>query len=181
MSESGCPEQFFWMPRGSVLSWGILMVTLVSGCGSGEQSINGASGPSGDGSVAQRVVDEPGSHDHVHDHGHHRPRHKPRSFDLLPGSLLRRLPEDGDVSRLSRRRMRELQEIVGWIPELAADSELKRSGFEQAVACQEDLQVVLSAIASGRDVEMRLWSESVERLRVLAESLKGVESGGQRE
>jgi hypothetical protein len=77
--------------------------------------------------------------------------------------------------------MRELQEIVGWIPELAADSELKRSGFEQAVACQEDLQVVLSAIASGRDVEMRLWSESVERLRVLAESLKGVESGGQRE
>ena len=149
------------------LAGGLLFVCLAAGCGSSE--------------VVMEQAGKTHGHEHAHDHSHDRPRHKPRSFDAIPEALLRRLPADGDASKLSRRRVKELQEIAGWIPELAADSELKREGFEQAAECQSELTRLLALIDSGSHVDMQKWTEVVDRLRMLAESVKEAEPGVQQE
>ena len=167
MSDRGQGAESSENRRRQWLAVGLMFVCLAVGCGSSEVTMEQAGKTHG--------------HEHAHDHSHDRPRHKPRSFDAIPGALLRRLPADGDASKLSRRRVKELQEIAGWIPELAADSELKREGFERAVECQAELEGVLAEIASGRQVDMRKWSEAVDRLGKLAESQERAESGVRQE
>lgn len=129
----------------------------------------GRSDEPGAGAVSGNAVSEEG-HEHHH---HHHPSHKPDSFQELPTELRWRLSADesGRVSP-SRRRLRQLQDIVGWIPELAADSELRRAGFEQAVAQQRVLQQVLDAITAGGSADMAAWNAAVASLQQLADAVE---------
>ena len=136
----------------------------------------GRSDEPGAGAVSGNAVSEEG-HEHHH---HHRPSHKPDSLQELPTELRWRLSADesGRVNP-SRRRLRQVQDIVGWIPELAADSELRRAGFEQAVAQQLVLQRVLDDITAGRSADMTTWNTAVARLQELADSVaRGADDEG---
>jgi hypothetical protein len=156
--------------RPTTLAVLLCLQCVLSGCGRGGD----------EGSRSAAAGNAASDHDHHHHH-HSRPVHKPDDFQELPEELRRRLiaDESGRVSP-GRRRLRQLVDIVGWIPELAADSELRRAGFEQAVAQQPRLQRVLDAIAAGRSPDMAEWHAAVAQLQQLADSL-GMESGdGQR-
>jgi hypothetical protein len=64
-----------------------------------------------------------------HEHHHtHAPWYKPRSFADLVTSLEDRLKKQSP----SARQRAQLMDIIGWIPEIAADSDLRRKDFEAA-------------------------------------------------
>lgn len=151
------------------VAWLVLLSVpgVFSGCGRSDE--RGARAVTGTAVSAEE-------HEHHH---HHRPSHKPESIQELPAELRWRMSADasGRISP-SRRRLRQLQDIVGWIPELAADSELRRGGFEQAVAQQQVLQQVLDAITAGRSADMAAWNAAVASLQELADSVvRGAEDG----
>ncbi|MFM7058333.1 MAG: hypothetical protein ACKO2P_15560 [Planctomycetota bacterium] len=148
-----------------------MLLWLLSGCGRGA----GVGGDDSEGATSGNAGSE-----HEHDHHHHsRPTHKPDDFTELPQELQRRLiaDESGRV-RPSRRRLRQLADIVSWIPELAADSELRRAGFEQALAQQVRLQRVLDALTAGDAADMAEWNAAIAQLQQLADSL-GREAEGE--
>lgn len=155
--------------RPTTLAVLLCLQCVFSGCGRG--------GDEGSRSATAGNVASDHDHDDDHHHHHSRPVHKPDDFQELPEELRRRLTAD-ESGRVSpgRRRLRQLVDIVGWIPELAADSELRRAGFEQAVAQQPRLQRVLDAIAAGRSPDMAEWHAAVSQLQQLADSLE-MESG----
>jgi len=139
--------QYSWLLTAAVL------LCLTSGCGRSQSD------------------DE---HEHEHEHSHHaRPAHKPDNFHELPRELQRRLSRDeSGAVRPSQRRQQQLREIVGWIPELAADSDLRRAGFDTAVSQQPKFQQVLDEIAAGRSPDMAVWNAAVDQLQQLADQLK---------
>lgn len=163
MNNAGCISRWSGVPRRCQLLMLAGLMCLLSGCGPGTDD-------RGEAAVAGKAEH---GHEHGHEHHHHRPAHKPDDFQELAGELRRRLsPDAAGVARPSRRRLQQLREIVGWIPELAADSDLRRVGFEQAVAQQANLQRVLDGIAAGNSAEMAEWNAAVDRLQELADSLE---------
>lgn len=100
------------------------ILLLLSGCGN---------------SIDSQTADEHGHHDEHEEHlEHFVPAHKPADFEAMVNQLSERLPAlaaawgTGDAEKNATLRS-ELQDILGWIPELAADSELRRKDFELAV------------------------------------------------
>ena len=88
------------------------------------------------------------SHEDEHHDGHLEhfvPAHKPKTFTDLVDQLALRAPtlndasqpNDGDASLPTG--LQEFSDIIGWIPELAADSELLKADFESAVAAGNKL------------------------------------------
>ena len=72
---------------------------------------------------------------------HFVPAHKPNNFSELVEQLALRAPQltgpsqpTGGTGESQPAAVREFSDIIGWIPELAADSELKRAEFDAAVA-----------------------------------------------
>ncbi len=75
-------------------------------------------------------------HEHEHDHDHHHvPDHKPENFSMLVKSLDERL----HASDIDAHDWEEIIDLVRWIPELAADSDLRRKDFESALHISESL------------------------------------------
>ena len=78
---------------------------------------------------------------------HFVPAHKPGDFGDLVEQLALRVPrlaegsQSSDVSDEDRvTALLELSDIISWIPELAADSELLKADFESAVATGNKLK-----------------------------------------
>jgi hypothetical protein len=144
-----------------------VLLFLTSGCGRSESERS-------DQSVGETAAAKNQQHDHDHEHHHHaRPAHKPDNFQQLPTELRRMLiADESGAVRPSRRRQQQLREIVGWIPELTADSDLRRADFDTAVAQQPKLQRVLDQIAAGRSPDMTAWNAAVDQLQQLADQLK---------
>ncbi len=102
---------------------------------------------SGCGSSAESHEDE---HDHEHEHlEHFVPAHKPKHFSDLVEQLALRVPQLQDGSQPGASggnghatALQEFSEIIGWIPKLAADSELLKADFESAVATGNKLVAV---------------------------------------
>ena len=95
------------------------LLFIIAGCGGGNGSANGH-----------------GDDEHLE---HFVPPHKPADFAALVQQLELRIPElagkwsdDGRVKNAAA--VQELTDIFGWIPELAADSELRKTDFEHATA-----------------------------------------------
>ncbi|MFN9717777.1 MAG: hypothetical protein ACK58L_03725 [Planctomycetota bacterium] len=94
---------------------------------------------------------DPGDHrdhhengeDHHDDDHHHVPDHKPENFALLVTSLEARLKA---TAFLDRDRD-EVMDIVRWLPEFAADSDLRRKDFESAVQVSRMLLLELEQLA----------------------------------
>lgn len=95
---------------------------------------------------------------------HEFPPHRPSSYEQLVSDLEQRVTghqaagsDPGDDT--------ELRDLAGWIPEFAADSELKRQDFGEAVRLARRLQPEL---ASGG----ALSGDRAERVRQLLQGLR---------
>lgn len=108
----------------------------------------------GETTVAARADDQAGQESHgkeeqkgdEHEHHHvHAPWYKPRSFADLVTSLETRMQK----ANPSARQRAQLIDIIGWIPELAADSDLRRKDFESAQMVSKMLLVEMSKSSSG--------------------------------
>ena len=74
---------------------------------------------------------------------HFVPAHKPHSFEELVTALSERRGAFGDRSvSADSTAVTELSDIIGWIPELAADSELRRANWDRAAAAGEKLHAL---------------------------------------
>jgi hypothetical protein len=108
---------------------------------------------------------------------HSVPAHKPDNFESLVAELERRFTElsvsvvqrDDDGRGLQRT---ELQDIVKWIPELAAGSELQRKEFEKAVLCSQMLMQILESSQGPQSGDNRDWKNPVGELRALVPESK---------
>ena len=137
----------------------MLICVITTGCGSSEDDLH---------------HDDHNEHDD-HEHlEHFVPAHKPKDFAELVDQLALRLPQlatttDGGSESATTSR-RELADIIGWIPELAADSELKKSGFESAVATANKLAKILEGTAAGantKTVDVAVYEPMIKELRQL--------------
>lgn len=125
--------------------------------------------------------DEGAHDDHEDEHlTHFVPAHKPASFGELVDQLATRIPELGeswpakDATQTQTRRQ-ELSDVIGWIPELAADSELRKADFETAVSAGKTLQAEFDKqFATGNMAQPNLqpFETALESLRGLKENSK---------
>lgn len=70
----------------------------------------------------------------VNDHlSHEIPEHKPATYRELATELNERFREFLEAGPFDATRQSELSDIINWVPELAADSDLRRTEWEQAV------------------------------------------------
>ena len=114
------------------------------------------------------------SHDDEHLE-HFVPAHKPKDFGELIEQLARRVPQlasatssDGDDDHAMA--VQEMSDIIGWIPELAADSELIKADFESAVATGNKLSAVYSeriGSTNAKAVDVAEFEPLIEELRKL--------------
>jgi hypothetical protein len=115
----------------------------------------GGCAPSNSRSTSQNGTDESAAHDD----DHHRPSHKPRDFPAALAALHERcskllkapVPKSPDV----QKEFDQTRDIVGWLPELAADSDLSRAEWdrvnEQSKKLAESLDDFARAGFAGSD------------------------------
>ena len=96
-----------------------------------------------------------GSHDDHHEDEHLEhfvPAHKPANYTALVEQLENRIAQQTPTSESGEKttaadqsatERQELIDIIGWIPELAADSELRKQDFETAVSAGARLSIAL--------------------------------------
>jgi hypothetical protein len=116
---------------------------------------------------------------------HHIPAHKPATLVAAIAELERRNP--GATSRHeaagnSERDRAELRDIIGWLPELAADSDLRKSEWESIQQSSAELARAVEAwdaAASGaRSGPQRQYEEVLERLRAACRSIDSSPQSG---
>ena len=92
-----------------------------------------------------------GSGDDDHHMEHFVPEHKPPNFAAAVDDLKFRaehlLVHVGEESDVVSREVEELADIVGWIPELAADSDLNEADWLEAKACSERMAAGFSRVS----------------------------------
>jgi hypothetical protein len=109
-----------------------------------------------------------GSHEEHHEDHHEDehlehfvPAHKPADYAALVEQLENRISKQSQVSgsgegtaatAQSATERQELIDIVGWIPELAADSELRKQEFETAVSAGVRLSIALGFEKPGEGI-----------------------------
>ncbi len=126
-------------PRGILLALLALLVPL-AGCGQ-------SAGETGDVYV-----------DHEHEH---RPEHHPESFPAAVDALRVRLPALAGAGEDART---EAAEIVGWLPELAADSDLPEARWEPLAAGAKRLDALLPRVAAGDAAALTEANAALARL-----------------
>ena len=125
---------------------------------------------SGCGSSAESHED---GHEHEHEHlEHFVTAHKPKDFAELVDQLAVRFPQLGstDAGAGHDAARKELADIIDWIPELAADSELKKADFETAVATVTGFANALKETATATkaaSVDPPVFESLIEELRQL--------------
>ena len=108
---------------------------------------------------------------------HFVPAHKPSTYADLVDQLALRAPQlaagdqpvDGSDERHATT-MQEFSDIIGWIPELAADSELMRADFESAVATGKKLTTAFAETMGPQKtkaVDMATLEPLIDELREL--------------
>jgi hypothetical protein len=126
---------------------------------------------SGCGSSAESHEDE--HHEHEHEHlEHFVPAHKPKDFAELVDQLALRFPQLESTSPGAGHdaARKELADIIDWIPELAADSELRKADFETAVATVTGFANALKETATATkaaSVDPPVFESLIEELRQL--------------
>ena len=96
--------------------------------------------------------------DHEHEH---RPAHHPESFPAAVAGLRVRLPV---AANGHARGAAEAAEIVGWMPELAADSDLSEAQWEPLAAGARALEPLLSRVAAGDAAALTEANAALDRL-----------------
>ena len=118
------------------------------------------------------------SHEDEHEQlEHFFPAHKPHSSGELVEQLALRTrqlaagdpPSDGSDEGHATA-LQELSDIIGWIPELAADSELMKADFESAVATGKKLTTAFAETMGPQKtkaVDMATFERLIDELRKL--------------
>ena len=118
------------------------------------------------------------SHEDEHEQlEHFFPAHKPHSFGELVEQLALRTrqlaagdqPSDGS-DEVHATALQEFSDIIGWIPELAADSELLKADFESAVATGKKLTTAFAETMGPQKtkaVDMATLERLIDELRKL--------------
>ncbi len=120
----------------------------------------------------QGSSESPDHHADDHEHlEHFVPPHKPASFEELVSQLVSRcetLPRlaEADEKEFQKRSV-ELRDIILWVPELAADSNLKRQEFQTAVNEGNELLKAFEASSAGRTLRMETVQKNLDTLKTL--------------
>lgn len=105
-----------------------------------------------------------------HHQEHHVPEHKPPNFaaavEELEHRFLGTADHDSDHARSADDAREELQDIVGWLPELAADSDLGEADWKTARNVGRQLADLLTAVG-----DQPLSQSAQTEARQLIESL----------
>jgi len=96
------------------------------------------------------------------------PPHKPGSYAETVEQLevrWNRLHEGNDAP--SAQEVSELGDVVGWLPELAADSDLDRRQWEQVQSLSGELKSLHGRLAGGsvEDADRTRWQQIISSLR----------------
>lgn len=118
---------------------------------------------------------------------HHLPEHKPATLLAAIPELERRSPFAADRRPGGADGRTELLEIIGWLPELAAETDLPRGDWERVLQISHTLQRLVearsprSASQSSKAEEYRRLVEQLDELAGMtdAESLRKVEPLGE--
>ena len=87
---------------------------------------------------------------------HFIPPHKPQKFRELVEELSKRVTHLSGATDPSAAELQELRDIIDWIPELAADSELLKADWELAERTGKELQqCYLECFGTGAAAQMR--------------------------
>ena len=121
------------------------LALLLAGCG-------GSTGETGDVYV-----------DHEHEV---RPAHHPASFPAGLAGVRVRLPA---VAAGGGRVRGEAAEIVGWLPELAADSDLTEAEWDPLAAGAAELETLLPQVAAGDAAALAEANAALDRLVAAAD------------
>lgn len=167
-----------------------MTLLLSAGCQKGDAPKMAGADEHGDSGTHHDDHDHEGDEDHEHeDHEDHEhlehfvPPHKPASFEELVSQLFFRCETLPNLAAADdaefQKRSAELRDILNWIPELAADSNLKRSGFETAIADGKTLLQFFEASQSGKTLRMADVQEPLERLKALVPDSIEVAPNGQ--
>jgi hypothetical protein len=101
---------------------------------------------------------------------HHIPEHKPATFSAAVESLEPRRADlfggDGDAPADRDAKRNELRDIVGWLPELAAETDLKKSDWETVQRVSAELMPLVET--GSPDTAPDRFRELVAQLRALA-------------
>ena len=147
------------------LLYGCAVTTFV-GCGSDKPTVLA-------GSSSVHEADDH-HHDHLHDHGI--PDHKPATFAQAVEQLPRRrrlVMSEFKAGHLdhAREAIQKLQDVIRWLPELAADTDLGKSDWNtiQTVSRQmEDL------VKPWKTMQSQPAAQESELLQALTEQLKAL-------
>ncbi len=143
----------------------VLSCVITVGCGSADEAR--------DAHHDEHNEQEHDDHEHLE---HFVPAHKPKDFEQLVVQLAVRFSQLSSASatdandKSATTARQELADIIGWIPELAADSELRRSDFESAVAAANKLANVFketAASANAKPGDAADFEPMIEQLRQL--------------
>ena len=100
---------------------------------------------------------------------HSVPAHKPHSFAEAVEELIRRSQQVNPVQ--NPREFEELRDIVRWIPELAADSDLPEPDWTTACIAAEELSRALDNLQTSSDPEsLADISQPIKTLDTLVEA-----------
>ncbi|MBI1347810.1 hypothetical protein GC163_16160 [bacterium] len=95
--------------------------------------------------------------DHDHEHEHGIPSHKPKTLTDAVGQLVPRWKsvtaevQAGHVEHVEGE-FTELLDIIRWLPELAADTDLKKAEWEQVQHSSQELETIVLALRSSRGI-----------------------------
>lgn len=158
----------------------LCLCLVAGGCGDEGDEGQRANGPAGE---ARHSDDASGHDDHDEHHPEHFvPEHKPKDFHDLAGQLYDRVQDlakppalsvSGDLARTEA--IQQFRDIIGWIPELAADSDLQKSDWDAAVALGVELDTLwashLKSSATGvlDAAAVPEFEAVIDRLKRLAE------------
>lgn len=165
------------LPRDIVVTTFFLVLVALPGC---------QKSPLSETNRSQSLTSDPegeGHHDEDHEHlEHFVPPHKPASFEELVSQLAFRcetLPKlsAADEKEFQKRSV-ELRDIIQWIPELSADSNLKRQEFETAVEEGKQLLQAFESSDAGRTLSMEAVQKNLDALKTLVpNSIETVPAG----
>jgi hypothetical protein len=117
--------------------------------------------------------------DHEHEEAHQLPPHRPASFTAAAPDLRQRLTalaSDAPTVNAQRQvQVQELKDILRWLPELAGDTDLRKSDWEQVNACARELKQLVAPLgtdSTSHNFPLAECLQIVDRLQSLADKLQ---------
>jgi hypothetical protein len=120
--------------------------------------------------------------EHQDEEAHEQPAHMPVSFAAAVADLPHRLEMLETTSKAQAQarsdQIHELEDIIRWLPELAGDSDLRKSDWESAKRLSDELEKLLAlwfAQADQRAAPVPACDSILEALKRLAEKSQSVQ------